>query len=160
MKLKHELNKLRELPFIVQILYGFILIQGIVSMLILKVIFMIFYFLFKKLEAFNKKKLRPFFSSLNEYIYVQACGVFDCEIEASSSALLNEKIEQTMPVFLRLKKVFARISSFLFGKNKALKIGLTKKKSFRNSKIVKSESRGWLDVYITKFQTLFRLVQY
>ena len=159
-KLKKELNRLKELPFLVRIVYGTILIIGVLVMVILKVTFISCYFSIKKLEAFSTRYLKPIFNSLNEFIYKNACDVFDCEKEVSGSSSTNESIEQTLPIFLRLKKVFIRISTFLFGSNKTLKISLAKKRLFRSSKIAKSESKGWFNLYIIKFHTLFRLLEY
>ena len=79
MKLKKRLYGLKELPVLVQIPYGVILILGLLIKLVLKVAFRMFYAALKIFMVFYEKKISPLLSSINDFLYHRACAVFDYE---------------------------------------------------------------------------------
>lgn len=133
------------------------MVIGVLLKKLLKVVFMLVYFLYKKAQVFNEAKIKPLNEACNNYIYRRACGVFDVELDANENNQSNEEFEKILPFFMKLSKL---ISKFLFKKS------ITKKNSIKKKKVIKKESilpvglKDVLSGYLSKFQALFKMLDY
>ena len=159
MKLKKGIFKLKGLPIIVQLLYRLLLLVAFIFRCFRQLFFKLIFLLLTNLSVFNQRKIKPLISSLHDYLYHRACDAFDCGTEQQYEKYINEEKEIIIPLINRVREFILNAVRLIIGIKKAVKRRKKKKVTIGRNQY-DQHKKGVISIYLARFQTLFRVLDY
>ena len=159
MKLKKRIFRLKGLPIIVQLLFGLLLLVAFIFRCILKLFSRLIFLIYANLLVFNRCKIKPLMDMFYEYLYHRACDAFDCGIEQQNEQHISEEKEIVIPLINRMGKFILQVVRLIMGIKKVVK-RRKKKKILMSRKQHDQKKKGIISAYLSRFQALFRVLEY